>query len=115
MSASHLSFDALPGNFLAFCGQAQASEAPAKAQRMQADNIAHQAATLLYQEVKAGNGLAGACRFVDFLRRHDALERLGCQSFDIDKLTSLVMLVADSPPESKPLLLHFIESLLSDA
>ena len=93
----------------------QASEEPAQAQAGRQESMARQAATLLYQEVKAGNGLAGACRFVDFLRRHDALERRGRLSFDIDELTALVMLVADSPPESKPLMLRFIENLLSDA
>ncbi len=75
-------------------------------------SIARQAANLLYDEVKSGNGLAGACRFVDFLRRHGGMGTEGRLSFDIGTLSALVMLVADSPTEQKAAVIDLIESKL---
>lgn len=70
------------------------------------------AATRLYDDIKAGDEMGGACRFVEFLRRVGAWERPGNPLRDTEGLMRLVRQVADSPPRQRKAMIHVIENLL---
>lgn len=74
-------------------------------------SIAQQAAILLYSEVKAGNGLAAACRFMEFLRRQGIARGDGGPLLDINDLSSLVQRVDESPAGKRADTLRLIEGL----
>lgn len=76
-------------------------------------SIAQQAAILLYSEVKAGNGLAAACSFMEFLRRQGITRGDGGPLLDIHDLSALVQRVDESPAGHKADTLRLIAGLLS--
>ena len=115
MSARHTHHHQLPGGFASGPAYIQDIGQPAGSEARAPESIALRAANLLYEEARGGNGLAGACRFVEFLRQQGVMEKNGQPIFGIDDLTAMVRLAAESPAEEKAAVLRLIASLLPAA